>query len=137
MMERDRKIWFTVKGIVYAGRKEGKIFVSLPWFREYVKEVLNFEPFPGTLNLILPHEDAKRLREMLDKYEGFKVPRRDGYLPGRLYRALIAHKIEGAVVRPESPGYPENLIEIIAPVFLRGALNLKSGDEIEVKILFE
>ncbi|MEM2454849.1 MAG: DUF120 domain-containing protein [Candidatus Bathyarchaeia archaeon] len=73
----------------------------------------------------------------VDKYSGIKVSPRNGYLPGRLYRVLIAHGIWGAVVGPEVPRYPEELIEIIAPLYLRKVLGLKDGDETEVKILFE
>ncbi|MEM2168965.1 MAG: DUF120 domain-containing protein [Candidatus Bathyarchaeia archaeon] len=137
MGDKDSKLWFTVRGFVSTGRSEGRIFVSLPWFKNYIKETLSFEPFPGTLNLVLPNEEARRLAKMFSKYHGFRAPPKNGYLPGRLYRALIVHKMEGAIVRPEKPGYPENLIEIIAPLRLRDFLSLKDGDEIEVKILFE
>lgn len=125
----------TIKGLVSSGRGEGKSFVSLPWFREYVKRKFNFDPLPGTLNIIVSGEDSRTLKEKF-KCGGFMVPSRENYFPGRLYRALIACRVEGAVVRPETPKYPENLIEIIAPVCLRRILDIRDGDEIEVKIFF-
>ncbi|MBS7641090.1 MAG: DUF120 domain-containing protein [Candidatus Bathyarchaeia archaeon] len=123
----------TIKGFVSSGMGEGKLFSSLPWFREYVKRTLNFDPFPGTLNIIVSNGDSRVLKEIF-RCGGFMVLSRENYFPGRLYKALIAYKVEGAVVRPETPRYPENLVEIIAPVCLRRVLSIRDGDEIEVKI---
>lgn len=126
-----------MKGFIISGRGEGRNFVLLSWFKEYVKENLGFEPFPGTLNLVISSEDSRRVSEILKKYGGLKIPSKNGYLSGKLYRALIESKIEGAIVRPEILGYPENMIEVIAPLCLREVLNLRDGDEIEIKIFIE
>lgn len=126
-----------VRGRVLTGVGKGEFFVSLPWFRGYVKNKLGFEPFPGTLNLKLTSDTAKKLMGILNNRPGYIVPPEEGYFPGRLYRALIASKIVGAIVKPEAPGYPEDIIEVIAPVNLRETLNLRDGDEVEVKIFFE
>lgn len=127
----------TLRGFISSGKGVGKLFVLLPWFKENVKEKLGFEPFPGTLNVILSDESAEKLMEALDKHGGFEVPSRDCYLPGRLYKAFIAHRIKGAIVRPKVQGYPKNLIEIIAPVCLKETLALRDGDEIEIEVFFE
>lgn len=134
---KERISYFTLRGSVISGKGRGRIFVSLSWFKEYVKETLNFEPFPGTLNLMLSSEDSRKLAEIFKKFNGIRIPSKSGYLPGKLYRALIESRVEGAIVRPKVFGYPENMIEVIAPICLREFLNLKDGDEIEVKIFVE
>ncbi|MEM1515107.1 MAG: DUF120 domain-containing protein [Candidatus Bathyarchaeia archaeon] len=131
-MKENKKELFIVRGLVSSGKGVGRVFTSLPWFKEHVRELLKFEPYPGTLNIVLSGKNAERLAEMLDKHTHFRVPPRNGYLPGRLYRAIIANKIRGAIIRPEISEYPENLIEIIAPVCLRETLSIKDGDEIEI-----
>lgn len=136
-MKEKKKELFIIRGLVSSGKGVGRVFTSLSWFKESVRELLKFEPYPGTLNIILSGENAERLDEMLNKYAGFRVSPRNGYLPGRLYRAIIANRIEGAIIRPEVSGYPENLIEVIAPICLKEALGIRDGDEIEVEILFE
>ncbi|MEM2341034.1 MAG: DUF120 domain-containing protein [Candidatus Bathyarchaeia archaeon] len=127
----------TVRGIVRTGINEGSRFTALPWFKRQVKEILGFEPYPGTLNLLLANEDYDNLMVLLSKNAGFEIVPENGYLPGRLYRALIMSSVLGAVVRPNVPNYPRNLLEIIAPINLRRLLNLRDGDEVEVKVLLE
>lgn len=56
-----------------------------------------------------------------------------GYYPGMLYKAQIG-SIECAVVIPLVPNYPENLLEVIATVYLRGILKLVDGDELTLTV---
>ncbi|MEM2272590.1 MAG: hypothetical protein QXX56_00030 [Candidatus Bathyarchaeia archaeon] len=46
MKDKSYKLWFTVGVMFPLGRAWEKIFVSLSWFREYVKEILGFELSP-------------------------------------------------------------------------------------------
>lgn len=41
-------------------------------------------------------------------------------------------KIEGAIIIPQVPDYPEDMMEVIAPVSLRKTLKLKEGDEVQL-----
>lgn len=95
-------------------------------------EKLGFNPFPGTLNLQLsPGTDVKELR---NPTKGIKIKSPEGFHEGRCFKALIMKKLWGAVVVPDVPGYPADLLEILAPVNLRKTLGLKDGMEIEVAI---
>ncbi|MEM2557140.1 MAG: DUF120 domain-containing protein [Candidatus Bathyarchaeia archaeon] len=134
-MGSDRE--FIVKGRVFSGLGEGRKFASLKWFRRKIMEMLGFEPYPGTLNLLLTGEVSSTLSELFGKFLGYEIYPEDGYLPGRVYRVLILPDIPGAIVRPCIPNYPKNVVEVIAPIQLREALGLKDGDEVKVKILFE
>jgi riboflavin kinase len=126
---------FTVRGRVSSGLGEGRKFASLSWFRSQVKELLGFEPYPGTLNLLLDNGAIKRLKRLFFNRDiGYEIRPRGKYFSGRIYKAIIMPNIPGAIVRPFVPNYPKNILEVIAPIYLRGTLNLNDGDDVEVKI---
>ena len=124
-----------VKGKVFAGLGEGKRFTELPWVRSQIEEQLRFKPYPGTLNLSLSSDGEAG--SLLYKFEGKRIVPKKGYLAGRLYRAVVMGREPGALVRPEIPGYPDNVVEIVAPVCLREKYHLRDGDDVEVKIWLE
>ncbi|MEM2325876.1 MAG: DUF120 domain-containing protein [Candidatus Bathyarchaeia archaeon] len=126
-----------VRGIVSSGIGEGRKFTSLPWFERQVEENLGFKPYPGTLNLIVCEGCESLERILLDNRLGYRIVSENGYFPGVIYRAIVASSFPGGIVRPCVPKYPINLIEVIASVCLRRALNLKDGDKIEVEIFFK
>lgn len=122
----------TLKGRVFSGGGTGSLFVNLPWAKKQFKEKLGFNPYPGTLNLqLLPRTDVKELR---NGTKGIKIKSPEDFHEGRCFKALIMEKLWGAVVVPEVPKYPHDLLEIIAPVNLRETLGLKDGMEIEVTV---
>jgi len=122
----------TLTGRVTSGFGEGRRFTQLLWVKKQIREELGFEPYFGTLNLCLP-SDAQ-IFSLLDKFSGIRIPAREGFASGRLYKALIAGEVHGAIVRPEVPDYPKGLLEVLAPINLREKLHLKDGDEVEIKI---
>ena len=129
-MARAKKI--TLKGRVFSGGGTGSFFVNLPWAKKQFREKLGFSPYPGTLNLQLsPGTDVRELR---NSTKGIKIESPEGFHEGRCFKALIMEKLWGAVVVPDVPGYPHNLLEILAPVNLRETLGLKDGVEIEVTV---
>jgi len=124
-----------LRGRVFSGGGTGSLFVNLPWAKKQFKEKLGFNPYPGTLNLQLsPETDSKELR---NARKGIKIKSPKGFREGRCFKALIMEKLWGAVVVPDIPGYPHNLLEILAPVNLRETLGLKDGVEIEVTVWLE
>jgi len=124
-----------LRGRVFSGGGTGSFFTNLPWVRSQFKETLGFNPYPGTLNLQLSSKtDVKELRNIT---KGIKIKSPEGFREGRCFRALIMEKLWGAVVVPDVPGYPHNLLEILAPVNLRETLELKDGMEIEVIVWLE
>lgn len=78
-----------------------------------------------------PETDAKKLRNAT---KGVKIEPPEGFCQGRCFKALVMKKVWGAVVVPDVPDYPRDLLEILAPVNLRDAFKLKDGVEIEVSI---
>jgi riboflavin kinase len=125
----------TVKGIVFSGEKVGRQFVKISWARKQIKEKLGFNPYLGTLNIRLPEKQAKELKQLLKEVKGIEITPAKGFFQAQCFNAEIMDKIKGAIVIPEKPDYPPNVLEILAPVYLREALSLKDGDEIQITIL--
>jgi riboflavin kinase len=109
------------KGKVIRGNKEGKQFVSLPWVRKQMNMKLGFDPYLGTLNLLLLDE--------ANNYES-KI----GYYEGKCFEAIIMEEIKAVVVLPLIPDYPVNLLELISPVNLRKTLRINDGDIIQITV---
>jgi riboflavin kinase len=121
-----------LKGIVFSGTGEGKRFIDLPWVKKQIDEKLGFTPYSGTLNLHLTSESADR-RMSLEKAEGQRVEPQPGYCTGVMFKACI-DSLDGAVMLPKIPGYPKNVLEVIAPVYLRERLNLADGSLVTVSV---
>jgi riboflavin kinase len=119
-----------LSGKVFSGKGGGAKFLQLPWVKQQVNAKLGFNPYIGTLNIRLSQESAKQ-RKLLDKAASMEVCPAEGYCNGKLFNASIG-ALECAIVIPEVASYPENLLEIIAPVNLREKLQLADDDEITV-----
>ena len=125
-----------IKGIVFSGKGEGARFIELPWVKRQIVEKLGFTPYGGTLNIELTKEEFEK-RALLEKAEAIEISPVKGFNRGRCFKANLMDKLECAIVIPEIPNYPEDVIEVIAPTNLREKLKLKDGDYVEVEILLE
>jgi len=123
-----------IEGIIKNGIGEGKYYMSLEGYKKQFKEKLGFSPYPGTLNIISNKEKASFVLSKTKPVEirGFKTK-------DRTYGSLICYNakiknISGAVIIPERGTHPKEIIEIIAPVYLRSKLHLKEGGKLKVSI---
>lgn len=121
-----------LEGTVFTGKSTGKRFVTLPWVISQVEQNLGFTPYPGTLNIRLAGENLDK-RKMLDSKQGITIQPEQGFLPGTVFRATVAG-LECAVVVPDIPGYPNDVLEVISPLYLRGKLGLSDGKEVTVMV---
>jgi riboflavin kinase len=119
-------------GTVFSGEGNGKIFVEMPWVKRQIEEKLGFSPYLGTLNLRLSGKNVD-MRSLLKTEGGLVVEPEAGYYPGVLFRATI-DVLECAVVIPIMPNYPNDILEVIAPVCLRKHLKLADGSEVAVSV---
>lgn len=119
------------KGTVFSGEGEGKKFVDLPWVKKQIKEKLGFSPYSGTLNIRLPKQNGSQ--KMLEKLQGTIINPEKGYCTGKLIKAHIGN-LKCAIIIPQIPNYPPDVIEIIAPVNLRESFTLKDGSEVTVTV---
>ena len=126
----------TFRGTLFTGLNEGGYYISLKGYAKSFFQALGFEPFPGTLNLRLTNEAMIEQRRQLGLLGGINVPGfKDGkrsYGPVKVFRAMIAGRHPGAVLAIERTHYDNSVLEIISPINLRKALNLKDGDECSV-----
>ena len=121
-----------LKGLVFSGEGSGKKFVDLPWVSQQISEKLDFIPYSGTLNLRL-NEKSLKWKKLLEKTPTEKIIPVKGYFNGALFKAFIGI-LECAIVVPLIPDYPEDLLEVIASVNLRKALELEDGCEVKVTV---
>ena len=122
-------------GKVITGLGEGQYYISLDGYRIQFRQKLGFDPYPGTLNIKLDPESIE-LRKQISSHitiAGFTSHNRT-FGNGSCFNIEIS-EIQGAVVVPERTHYPEDIIEIIAPVNLRQSLSLKDGSFVQVEVI--
>jgi riboflavin kinase len=129
----------TLEGILFSGLGEGAYYVTKEGYRRQFMEKLGFDTYPGTLNLKLTTEYDMKTMSELEAYpnieiQGFKDESRT-FGSVKCYPAIINNKEKGAVVYALRSHYNASVLEIIAPVFLRGRLRLKDGNKVKVEIL--
>lgn len=125
-----KKIEFS--GKVFSGEGGGKKFVELEWVKRQINAVIGFTPYAGTLNIRLSDKSAGH-RRLLENAASLTIRPAEGYSSGKLFKATMG-TLECAIVLPEVAGYPENVLEIIAPMNLREKFQLADGDEITVTV---
>lgn len=119
-----------MRGKIAAGLGQGQYFIAREGYSRQFLHYLGFVPFPGTLNVQL--EGPFPAEQQAIRIEGFQEEGRS-FGECKCYRIKL-NGIDAAVVRPERSRYPEDLVEVIAPVQLR-ALGLKDGDPVEITLL--
>ncbi|MGB9726033.1 MAG: DUF120 domain-containing protein [Fervidicoccaceae archaeon] len=139
LMSEERGI-LVLEGKVVSGLGEGQYYMKIPYYRNRVKELLNFVPYPGTLNVQLEGESTlKRLaltKESGLRIEGFRNEERF-YGGATLFKAKINGFEKAGIIIPDRTSHPKDVIEIVAPIYLRGELGLKDGDRVVLEVKLE
>ena len=120
------------KGTVFSGTGEGRKFIDLPWVKRQIEEKLGFTPYSGTLNIRLSKESAKQ-KKLLENAKRLKVYPEKGYCTGILIKANI-DSLECAIIIPQVTNYPSDILEVIAPWYLRERLKITDGSEVTVTV---
>jgi riboflavin kinase len=121
-----------LSGTVFSGGGEGKKFLTLRWVKQQIKQKLGFAPYPGTLNIKLTEESAKR-KKLLEKASSMKICPADGYCTGALFKAFIG-TLECAILLPNVADYPKDVLEVTAAVNLRKMLQIEDGSKVTVTV---
>jgi len=123
-----------LKGIVFSGTGEGEFYMSQEGYEKQFNEILGFIPFPGTLNVKVKEEEAKKF------IEGYKntVFIREFRANGRSFGGLRCYevKIKGidcALIIPDRTQYKRDVVEIISKEKLRKRLGLNDDDSIVIE----
>lgn len=121
-----------VKGIGKAG-----YFTQIDWVVNQCKEKLGFNPYPGTVNIKVEGENLKLWKSLQEK-EVIEIepPEGSNFCTGKTLKVAIGD-IPAAIMLPGVEGYPEDIVEIIAPVMVKETLKIEDGDMIEVKLTID
>jgi riboflavin kinase, archaea type len=127
---------FILRGNLISGLGEGRYYMSLEPYKRQFFEHLGFEPYPGTLNIRL-NPASIPLRKKLDQLEwieikGFIADERT-FGSARCFPCRIAEWPCGIVV-PGRTHYPDDIVEVVAPVPLRENLGIKDMDMVTVEV---
>ncbi|HWQ65617.1 MAG TPA: DUF120 domain-containing protein [Methanospirillum sp.] len=123
-------------GTVESGLGEGAYYMSLRQYTRQFEEFLGFVPYPGTLNMRLsPIAVQRRKRLTIADWRQISGFESEGRTFGQV-RCLpcMIQDIPCGIVVPGRSHYPEELVEVIAPVGLRRELSLKDGDEVVIEV---
>lgn len=132
----ERNNGYILTGTVVSGIGEGKYYMSLEPYRQQFKAHLGFEPYPGTLNIRLPSSRLP-VRKKIDGLEWIRIK---GFsTDGRTFgdaKCLPCRigDIPCGIVVPGRTHYPEDIIELIAPVALRRKLGIEDTDSVTVEV---
>ena len=127
---------YLLNGAVVSGIGEGKYYMSLGPYKEQFTAALGFEPYPGTLNIRLaPSSMAVRKKiDALDwtRIKGFSTDGRT-FGDARCIPCRIG-TIKCGIVVPGRTHYPDDLVEVIAPIALRRKLGVEDNDSVNVEV---
>jgi riboflavin kinase len=133
----------SLDGTVTSGMGEGCHYLSLSGYMSQFRARLDYEPFPGTLNVDLTAESV-RARGELGAMEDAATPIdgwEDGdrtFGPATCYAARIEADGDASdtahVIVPERTHHDATQLEIIAPVKLRDELDLADGDALRITV---
>jgi len=124
-----------LRGRVITGLGEGQYYISREGYMMQFRDKLGFDPYPGTLNIKLdpPSIEVRKRIGANIRIMGFTDNNRT-FGSGSCFTIKIKEQ-EGAVIIPERTHYPEDIIEIIAPVNLREYLSVKDGSIVDVEVI--
>lgn len=125
-------------GNLVSGSGEGRYYVGQDEYFLQFHDKLGFRPFLGTLNIRLKSVHDIRTKNEMDRIKpivikGFKKEKRT-FGDIHCYPCVVNRRIKGAVVIPNRSHHPPDVIELIAPVYLRKTLSLNENDYVHVEV---
>jgi len=127
---------YTVIGKIVSGARQAAFFTQLDWVQAQCAKKLGFKPYPGTLNLEISDKDIDLIKSLEDVETITLIPPDPKFCSARTLPVKIKG-IQGAIVVPAEDVqiHAQNILEVIAPVFLKEALGLDDGDFVKIKIV--
>ena len=124
-----------LEGRVAQGEGEGAYYMRQPFYAEGFEALVDFVPYPGTLNLVLEGAHLESMR-VLRSREGLVIPKVE--TPERTFGGVTTFPATiggttAAVIFPHRSRH-EAVLEVIAPVCLRKQLGLVDGDVLAVEV---
>lgn len=129
---------FEFEGRVFSGYREGAYYVSKRAYRKQFYRKLGFDPYPGTLNVRLEDPDLIRLNQRLRDLKGIPILGFEdverSYGGVMTFKAKINDEVSGALIVATRTVYGPDVLEFIAPVYLREKLDLNDGERVRIKV---
>jgi CTP-dependent riboflavin kinase len=121
-----------------SGAGQGVYFTQIDWVLQQCDAKLGFKPFPGTLNLEVAPDDLAVIAS-LDEKKGIELISPDPDFCNAKAFPVRLGKIDAAIIRPEEKVriHAESIIEVIAPLNIKAALNVKDGASLNIVLLEE
>ena len=122
-------------GKIVSGLGKGSYFVGLDWVQEQCMEKLGFKPYPGTLNLRIEGDTLHLLEQLQNKKNEKLIPPDPEFCAAKVLPVTIENE-RGAIIVPDEAVrvHGKELVEIMAPVKLKNALNVEDGDSLTVVV---
>jgi riboflavin kinase len=132
--KRDR----VIKGRVFSGLGQGAFFTQLDWVEQQCLEKLGFIPFAGTLNIRVSEGYLSLAQQLRTEAKIDVVPPSPDFCPAKVVPILIGN-IKAAIIVPRAEEFTDevhsvDIIEVIAPVEIKKALDIKDGDEVVITL---
>ena len=125
----------TITGNIVSGVKKGAFFTNLEWVQEQCQTKLGFKPYAGTLNLEIDEQKIPFFEALWQQSSIELVSPDSNFCNARVYPVSVMG-VSGAVVAPAEDvrAHAKNIIEIIAPISLKEALDVDDGDSVFLTI---
>ncbi|MDP6048072.1 MAG: CTP-dependent riboflavin kinase [Candidatus Bathyarchaeota archaeon] len=123
------------EGAIFSGMYQGGYYISQPGYRDQIRELLGFNPFPGTLNVRLVG-DYRGSRLALEGWpvvilKGFQSEDR-AFGGAQCYPLMVNGVVDGALIVADRSRYDLSVMEVIAPIELRKRFGLEDGDLVKL-----
>ena len=123
-----------IEGIITSGMGKGAIFMSIDYYKNKIKEKLDFEPYPGTLNLKIDREDHNLMKNKNTvRIESFKEGNKN--YGGATCIKINIDDLQGAIIIPDLTEHDPEMVEIISPLNLKSELNIQDGSKVRIELL--
>lgn len=124
-----------IEGQLVHGLGQAADLTQIDWVRHQIIDLAGIDPHPGTLNLSLSDEDNLRCWQ---SWRGLSAPviepAEAGFCSVRCYPVRIFGRIPAAILLPDTKGYPENKVELVAALPIRKHLSLEENARIRVDL---
>lgn len=123
-----------ITGRVLSGLGRGGGFVALEWVRREIRQKFGFEPYPGTLNLQVADPLSRRNLDLARSLGPVTIePPTAEFCTAQGIGARVKG-VAAALIFPEATVHDEVVLEVVAPLHLRSALELRDGDTVRLEI---
>ena len=124
----------SLTAVVTSGAGQGAHFMALPWVRQSIRELIGFDPYPGTLNLRLTDPEARTTWRHLRLGSSLTLtPPEPESCGAKLFSVLVTPDIPAAVILPDLTRYEDDVLELIAATHLRTRLILHDDDRVTLQ----